>query len=219
MDNVKLNFDIDIPNGFIVFISGVPGVGKTTISYELLKRFDKFRIIEETDLIREVLRGFNEYLKTEFCEKVNFLFERIKITDHTKLLSLDEAKEQCQFMKSSFEQIVARQQRKGIATIINGVHIIPETLNGLANNHNIIYINLYISNEQEFYDRIVNRNPTSYMLNHIPFIYQTNRDLYLSTEKLMQATSHIFNIDVTNLNVDDVIKEVMKCIATRKLII
>ena len=27
-----------VPDGFIVFISGVPGVGKTTTSYELLKK-------------------------------------------------------------------------------------------------------------------------------------------------------------------------------------
>ena len=57
MDLVQNNYEcFEIPEGFIVFISGVPGVGKTTISYELLKRCNSFRIIEETDLIREVLR-------------------------------------------------------------------------------------------------------------------------------------------------------------------
>ena len=30
---------IIIPDGLIVFISGVPGMGKTTISYELLKNY------------------------------------------------------------------------------------------------------------------------------------------------------------------------------------
>ena len=55
-----------IPEGFVLFISGVPGVGKTTISYELLKKINAFRIIEETDLIREILLGYNEYLRTEF---------------------------------------------------------------------------------------------------------------------------------------------------------
>ena len=63
-----------LPKGFIVFISGVPGVGKTTISYELLKMFSAFRIIEETDLIREVLRGYNEYIENAFKERVKFLF-------------------------------------------------------------------------------------------------------------------------------------------------
>ena len=202
-----------IPDGFIVFISGVPGVGKTTISYELLKRYNKFRIIEETDLTREILRGYNEYLKSEFGNRIDALLEKVRITDHTKLLSIDEAKEQCEIMKNSFEKIVDRQQRKGIASIINGVHVIPEVLNGIADNHNIIYLNLYVTNECVLYERIVNRNPTSYMLKHIDFIFQTNNNLYFNTSKLTSKTSHIFNIDVTHINIEDTIKEVINCIA------
>ena len=52
----------------ILFISGVPGLGKTTLSYELLKRYDKFRIIQETDIIREILRGYNEYIEYQMSE-------------------------------------------------------------------------------------------------------------------------------------------------------
>ena len=205
-----------IPSGFIVFISGVPGVGKTTISYELLKRFDRFRIIEETDLIRETLRGYNEFLKSHFGDIGKSIFNKVQITDHTKLLTFDEAKEQCTFMKSSLEQIVARQQRKGISTIINGVHIIPEILNGIAQNHNIIYINLYVTNKDAIYNRIVNRNPTSYMLNDISLIFKTNIDLFKSTENFVKNGNKLFNnIDVTFLKIDDTINSVLECI--RKL--
>jgi len=210
------DFDINIPEGFIVFFSGVPGVGKTTVSYELLKMFSEFRIIEETDLIREVLRGYNEYIKDEFKDKVNFLFDSIKITDHGILLSIDDAKQQCLFMKKSFEKIVARQQRKGISSIINGVHIVPEILDGLANNHNIIYINLYINNEREMYNRLANRNPHSHMLNHISFIYQTNMDLYLGTSKLYDNSRCVFhNIDVTNLSIEKTMGKIIECIKER----
>lgn len=201
-----------IPEGLIVFISGVPGVGKTTISYELLKNNDEFRIIEETDIIREVLRGYNNYLKNEFGHQIDFVFEKIEITDHTKLLTFDEAKIQCQNMKSSFEQIVARQHRKGIATIINGVHVIPEVLNGIADNRNIIYINLYVTNEQTIAKRIFGRNPSSYMLSNTSLIFRTNWDLYLSTEKMASKYRHIFNIDVTNSYVDNTLLKIMNCI-------
>lgn len=34
-ENRLNNLKLEIPKGLIVFISGVPGVGKTTISYEL----------------------------------------------------------------------------------------------------------------------------------------------------------------------------------------
>lgn len=208
----KINHELTIPDGLIVFISGVPGVGKTTISYELLKKINKFRIIEETDLIREVLRGYNDYLKMQFGNQVDFVFETIQITEHTKLLTFDEAKIQCNTMKKSLEHIVARQQRKGIASIINGVHVIPEVLNGIGNNDNIVFINLYVTTEHEIYERILNRDPTSYMLNYIPFIFQTNKDLYLSTEKFSLKYNNIFNIDVTCLSIEAIIKKIFFCI-------
>ena len=209
-----------IPDGFIVFISGVPGVGKTTISYELLRRFDSFRIIEETDLIREVLRGYNSFLKHEFPAQSREILERIRITDHNKLLSLAEAKQQCEFMRSSFEYIVGRQKRKGIPSIINGVHIIPEVLNGLADNHNVIFINLYTHSEEALYTRLVGRNPESYMINHVPFISQANIVLYTSPERLSKAYPYIFNnIVITELSVDETLCRIMKliCNLVRKI--
>lgn len=207
-----INTEFNIPDGLIVFISGVPGVGKTTISYELLKKISKFRIIEETDLIREVLRGYNNFLKDEFGNSIDFLFEKIHITNHMELLSFEDAKTQCRTMKKSFEQIIARQQRKGIASIINGVHIIPEVLNGLAENSNIIYINLYVTDGYEIYKRISSRDTSSYMLKYIPFIFQTNNDLYLSTKRIAMKCHHIFNVDVTGLNIDNTINKIYCCI-------
>lgn len=205
------NIQIEIPEGFIVFISGVPGVGKTTISYELLKRFNTFRIIEETDLIREVLRGYNSFLNQEFPKQSYDILSKVKITDHTKLLSLEEAVQQCNIMRSSFESIVDRQKRKGISSIINGVHIVPETLNGLAENRNVIYINLYVTNEHALYNRLFNRNPESYMINHVSFIYKANIDLYTSTEKLSAKFPYLFNnVDVTELSVNETISKIMQ---------
>ena len=178
-----------------------------------MKRFNAFRIIEETDLIREVLLGYNSLLEQEFPRQSRDILDKIKITDHTKLLSFDEAKQQCEFMRFSFEYIVGRQKRKGIPSIINGVHIIPEVLNGLAENQDIIYINLYIHSEQALYTRLVNRNPESYMINHVPFIFQTNLDLHASTERLSKKFPHTFNnIDITDLSIDDTICRITQLI-------
>ena len=115
-------------------------------------------------------------------------------------------------MKQSFEQIVARQQRKGIATIINGVHVIPESLNDITKDNNTVFINLYVTNEHEIYKRIYKRDSSSYMLEHIPFIFQTNNDLYISTEMIALKKNNIFNINVTNLNIDNTINEIIDCI-------
>lgn len=211
MDLVQNNYEcFEIPEGFIVFISGVPGVGKTTISYELLKRCNSFRIIEETDLIREVLRGYNFFLGKSFPTQSSDILRQVRITDHTKLLSLDEAKQQCEIMRSSFEYIVARQQRKGIPSIINGVHIVPETLNGIVDNHNVIFINLYIHSEDALYKRLINRNPNSYMVNHVPFIFKTNQELYISTMRISKELPYIFhNVGVTESGIDETLCKIM----------
>lgn len=214
----KINSKVEkvkIPDGFVVFISGVPGVGKTTISYELLKKRSEFKIVQETDLVREILRGYNDYLLDELNNHLQPI-DKIEITGYNKLLSYDEAKQQCIIMKKSFENILLRQQRKRISSIINGVHVIPEIMDGLAENYNVIYINLYINNESEIYNRLLNRNPESYMLDYIPLIYQTNIDLYLSMRKLSKKAAHIFhNIDVTTLSLEETINEMMNCINSR----
>ena len=212
--DVEKEADLKIPKDFIVFISGVPGIGKTTISYGLLKEFDDFRIIEETDLIREVLRGYNEYINDEFK---SIMLDKIEIADHTKILTFDEAKQQCRHMKKPLEKIIERQQRKEIPTIINGVHIIPEVLCGFAGNKNIIYINLYVNNQDEISKRISGRKKdkgsrSSYMLEHIPLIYQTNDALSSSTSELAQSNDNVFNIDITNLEEKEAVSEIMNTI-------
>lgn len=214
MTEIRCTRTINIPDGFILFISGVPGSGKTTVSYELLKRYEGFRIIEETDIVRETLRGYNEYLEERFGSQIQFVLDEIHITDHMKLLTLDEAKQQCEFMKKSFEEIVSRQQRKRIPSIINGVHVIPEVLYGLANNNNIAFVNLFVHDPDVLYNRILHRNPTSYMLNEIPFIYQTNKDLYASTARVASKyPTVVTNIDVTNLNTDETIERIVEQIS------
>jgi len=201
-----------IPKGYIVFISGVPGSGKTTISYNLLKKYHEFRIIEETDLLREILIGYNQFLIQEYSPKSEFI-KSINITDHKKLLTLDEAIIQCNYMKKSIEKIIERQQRKGIPTIINGVHIIPSVLNGVAKNKNIIYINLYINNERNIYKRIQKRDPNSYMLEHTELIYKTNNALFEDTKHMCKKEPYLFyNIDITNLTIDETLKKIINCI-------
>lgn len=217
MLNGKINLEnFHLPNGFILFISGVPGVGKTTISYELLKQFHDFRIIEETDILRDALRGYNELIVEQLGQTVKMALHNLEIYDNTKLLSFTEAKQQCLIMKNAIENIVMRQQRKGISSIINGVHIVPETLKYLADGHKIIFINLYISDEKILRKRLENRDPKSYMLQHIPFIYQSNNDLFLSTEKLVYLFSDSFyNIDVTALSITETILKITKIICAK----
>ena len=197
---------------FVLLISGVPGSGKTTISYELLKRYNEFRLIQETDLIREVLRGYNEYLDERFNSLEGQTYNIIP--DHRKMFNYSELKEQCLIMKNSIENIVLRQQRKGIPSIINGVHVIPEVLNGIVQNKGVAYINLYIDRKEILYKRWENRDPNKY----VPYLdvsFETNLLLNQSTLELSKKNPSTFHsINVTNLTIDQIVEKIMAFILT-----
>ncbi|MEY8335006.1 AAA family ATPase [Lachnospiraceae bacterium 47-T17] len=191
--------EYELPSDLVVLISGVPGVGKTTISYELLKKHNEFRLVEETDIIREVLRGYNDHLSSVYQTPIDGIYS------HDIFLSYAMAKQQCKIMKNSIINIVKRQQRKGIASIINGVHIIPEELYFDLSFPNIIYINLYIDSEASLWNRLKKRNPQKYTYDCIPYLYQTNKDLNSSLLHLPKELCTIYSINVSALTPEETI--------------
>ena len=182
-----------LPNNLIVFISGVPGAGKTTLSYELLKKHMEFRLIEETDVIREILRGYQIHLASIGISTPN------EIAAHDVFFDYEAAAQQCRAMRASIVSIVKRQQRKKIPTIINGVHVIPEVLCDSLPITSTIYINLFISSKEVLWSRLQNRNPEKYKKECIPFLYETNVNLHNRTSQLAKkhpnVISRLYGVD------------------------
>ena len=200
-----MNKKYTLPNDLIVLISGVPGVGKTTISNKLLKKCEEFRLVEETDIIREILRGYNEHL-----ENIHNTSLEDVIYEHDIFLSYDMAKHQCRIMKNSIISIIKRQQRKGIPSIINGVHIIPEELYLNIKSPNILYINLYIDSEAALWKRLKIRDPQKYKPDCIPLLYKTNTDLNNSLYHIPSNLYNVYSINVSNITVKDTLSAINK---------
>lgn len=205
------NTCLDTTKGFILFISGVPSTGKTTVSYELLKRYDYFRIIEETDIMRDVLRGYNKFLTSKSDTVEKDTLNLYPIFDNTKVLSYEEASQQCEIMKNSIMNIVLRQKRRKIASIINGVHIVPNKLKELVSEENVVFVNLYIEDKSILKNRLFNREPTTFMLDFLDEMYSCNCKLFDETQKLVSLfPESIININVSHIGIDETLKQIVE---------
>lgn len=194
-------------NNLILFISGVPSAGKTTISYELLKELDYFRIVQETDILREIIRGYNTYL---FENMSITLLDLTEPAPHTELLSYKRAKIQCTIMKNSIEEIVKRQNRKSIPTIICGVHIIPEILYKNIADDNIKYINLYFDCEKDLYSHLKLRNHDKYGEKSVPFLFKMNSELQDNFFSMQSKNPETFiSINVGKLTIKETVKAII----------
>ncbi len=197
-----MNKEYKLPQDLILLISGVPGVGKTTISNELLKTYKEFRLVEETDIIREILRGYKNRLIEMGKESVDEIYA------HDVFLNYDMAKQQCNIMKNSIINIIKRQQRKQIPSIINGVHIIPEELYAHITFPNILYIILYVESEDALWERLRNRNPQKYKPECVPYLYKTNLELKNSIHRIPKDLCMLYLINVSRLSIEDTISKI-----------
>ena len=112
---------LQVPKDTIVFISGVPGSGKTTVAYELFKNYCDFRIVEETDIIREILRGYRKHLALMGISIPD------EITPHNVFLDYATASRQCEYMKEK-----EKRQKENLLTQIV-VTLLTITLSSVTN--------------------------------------------------------------------------------------
>ena len=152
------------PKDAILMLSGVSCVGKTTTAYEIVKNYPEFRRVSEYDLMRTVVRTAYEYLaeeayidKNKLNSKYNELFK--SITSNNFEISKLQSEQLLPYVK----EIVLRQQRRQIPTIIEGTGIVPNTY--FPNNQplawlteHVIFINLYLSDEEEHISRRQSRS-------------------------------------------------------------
>lgn len=217
-----------ISNQTILLLTGLPCVGKTTVAYEILKNHSEFRRVTELDIIRTIVRAVLTQLDSSksFDPKIieneyKELFSSLRLSDY------NTARFQSNQLVPFVREIVLRQQRRSIPTIIEGTEIIPSSYfpNGKRLDwidDNVFFVYLYISDVNEHINRHYTRClERSYDTNFdsskdmIDKIRKEKYDLFLTeTAKLMQYNNNIFFFDVTNMaasKVAELIVEQLKC--------
>lgn len=211
-----------IPNNLIILLSGVPCVGKTTTAYNIIKNYPVFKRVAEVDLIKTILRTVLNESKngnTEFFEKYNFL---LSSSTDISFLSL---KEQAHALSKYVIEIIKRQQTRKIPTVIEGLGIVPsvyflesEIIDTL--NNNVMFINLYISNEEEHIKRRLMRcaerkyqNDVNQLKEKIYKYREKNIQMHNETLELSKKYKNVFSIDISYMTEDEVIEKIIQLIS------
>ena len=219
-----LEVDMYVPKDVILMLSGVSCVGKTTAAYEIVKNYPEFRRVSEYDLLRTVVRTAYEYLaeesyidKDELISKYNALFESITSSN------FETTKLQSEQLLPYVKEIILRQQRRRIPTIIEGTGIIPSTyfpnkqpLAWLSNH--VVFINLYISDEEEHISRRQSRSEERDYHESVSkteiIISQSraekNQLLHTQAIELQQTFKNVFSLDVSNYTPSHVASKIME---------
>lgn len=205
-------------NKTVLIITGLPCIGKTTVAYELLKKFPQFRSVTEMDIIRTVIRKVVDDLEVkDYCNKENIKQNYEKLFRSLRECNYDTACEQSKQLVPFVKDIVFRQQRRNIPTIIEGAEIIPITYfddnkKTCWMDENIIFIYLYITDEVEHKRRRINRcKDRGYDINEVKeneMVYKIRNEKHIrllrDAQMLSKTNNNILTIDVSNSSVEEV---------------
>ncbi len=215
-----------IPKDTILMLSGVSCVGKTTTAYEIVKNYPVFRRVSELDMIRAIVRTAYEHFATEefsdvekVLTKYNSLFHSITNSDFETTKS--QSKQLLPYMK----EIILRQQRRRIPTILEGAAVIPgvffldnQPLEWLTEH--VVFVNMYLPDETEHIARRLLRSATRdygesiQETERIIWSARTDKQLLLHTETsaLSQTFGNVFSLDISGSSPADVADTIMNLI-------
>lgn len=194
---------VKIPLELVLIISGMPGVGKTTLALNLVKKYCEFRSLNQMNLLRFATRYFSE-------EPDNFGV----LQEGLRFQTYEEGKLHMLKLAPVIKTFAERQLEKKIPTIIEGIDFYPPCL--LLNNKNevffdkVLFINLYCSRESTHYSRLRKRevqrqqNPTTV---DAYFSNIRKKNALLHEDILQLEAVNARSIDVADLNERQVLRE------------
>ncbi len=210
----------------ILILTGIPCIGKTTTAYQIIRQFPFFQRVVEMDTVSDTVRAtLNNLIEDKLLRKdtadgeYSALFESITIRD------LDVTKLQAEKLLPYVKSLVLRQQKRKLPTIIEGAEIIPtqffpdnKPLEWL--NENVIFINLYISDEREQRKRRNNRYserkyPSEYdeiIRQEALVVKEKNLALHTETLRLAAARPNVFSLDISDLSPEKLAERIMQTV-------
>jgi 2-phosphoglycerate kinase len=158
-NEIFINLHMKIPTGFLVFITGTNGVGKTTTALMLAKKLG-IRYIE-VNTLREALRSQKELyekakqkkdydilsLPTYMLDNIEYTYNEEDDTDYEK---------QCSLMNSVIHWVASYCTRKNMSTVFEGINISPQKVlsDGTIAARYILFVELSVSDKNVLLKRL-----------------------------------------------------------------
>ena len=203
----------------ILFISGMPGVGKSTIAHNILIKNTNYIIIEEVDIIREALRGYINLDSDTFSISNN---DKRIINCASYELDTEDFFYQCKILQPSILAICGRLYKKKIPAIIEGVNLdfISMYQSLKINFSDFLCINFHISDVKKHHENLLNKYNKSEKFTSIfeDRIIQRGKLCYdrLNDFIYQKPGSKVFNIDLStntcNPYSNRQIKQILTCV-------
>lgn len=190
----------------IFLISGVPCAGKTTISFKL-NYSKKYLIVQEGDIIRSAMRGYQESLI-----KKGFQFrEKDILPIHGLLNNYQTILDENDNFINAFYEVILRQKRKGISTIINGFNLMNRKIDYFLEVKDLYFVYLHFNKIETIKERLKKRNSDVdiKLLSQIDNIWEINNRYY----EFLKAFRHYKNlliIDIDEKNCNEIINILKK---------
>jgi 2-phosphoglycerate kinase len=213
-----------IPKDAILILSGVSCVGKTTTAYEILKNYPEFRRVSEYDLIRAVVRtSYENLLKEVYTDADELKKQYDALFASITNSNFDITKLQSEQLVPYVKEIILRQQRRRIPTIIEGTGIVPSTY--FPNNQplewltkHVVFVNLYLSDENEHVfrrqSRSIERDYHESISKTKTIVLQSraekNQLLHMQATELHQVFKNVISIDISNCTPNCVADKIME---------
>lgn len=237
---------LKISRDYLVFISGATGVGKSTIARNLLNIIPEFVIIEEADMLREAVRGENDRIiekiakyaqernrgKSFSKQNLQNLLKYDTLNKSTIDLQYSELNDQCKLILEPLEKVCYRLMDKGMPAIVEGVNLSFEAMfekkdslyYTLLNSHDTLFFNLYVSNEEEHKNRLIQRSndrrenaqTRHKYLQKFNNIRNANNQQSSKALEYAQKYSNVYNIDTTG-SIEYTISQIIEIIKSSNL--
>lgn len=192
-----------VSSNLIIFVGGVPGVGKTAVIKDILRR-QGIGISFNFDYIKELLR--KQYLEIGEVEKYNLL--KLPVFEAWKIVGKDTETNlikgylvQSKLINREINHIMWRSIKQGENVCLDSIYLLPsQTHKNYRDKAIMVY--LYVSDKKTHLKRIRERKMFSHINASIDNLV-SNIDKYRSVMRYSVAVSRkygVMTVDMTDFN-------------------